>query len=139
MKLAIGNGEGHLRTRIALKRATPKPPSPRPAGVPAWRLVVAVGLLLGLGAAALPVAWGATQAVQEDTLFIVHLKNGKQLRASRYWEVGEDYRFEIFGGVVGLEKRDVARIEAIQRGAMATPSPPRPRAPSPSSPATSRS
>jgi hypothetical protein len=84
---------------------------------------VTLGILLGLGPApaVLPLVWGATQPAQEDTLYVVHLKNGKQLRASRYWEVGGDYRFELFGGIVGLEKRDVARIEVLQRGLAPTP------------------
>ena len=141
MNLAVENSGADLATRIAVKHATPplgvlpgspagaravgrpKPSPWRATGAPACLLVLTLGILLGLGPApaALPVVWGATQPVQEDNLYIVHLKNGKQLRASRYWEVGGDYRFELFGGVVGLEKGDVARIEVIQRGIAPAP------------------
>ena len=51
--------------------------------------------------------------------YIFHLRNGSQVQTAYYWEEGNEYRLERFGGVVGLNKSDVVRIERIQPGAAA--------------------
>ncbi len=89
----------------------------RSGGVPANRVAAAICLLLFTLVHAPTIVWGATKTAQEDTLYIIHLRNGGQLRTFRYWEAGSDYRIEISNGVVGLHKADVARIEVVKLGA----------------------
>ena len=58
-------------------------------------------------------AWGA-QKYAEEGGYIFHLKNGSQIHTLEFWEEGSDYRIERFGGVIGLHKGDVLRIERVQ-------------------------
>ncbi len=94
--------------------------SPGPGPASARRRGAAVGLLLvvvlAAGATARAASRGSTDAPPE---YIFHLRNGSQVQTAHYWEEGNEYRLERFGGVVGLNKSDVVRIERIQPGAAA--------------------
>jgi hypothetical protein len=46
--------------------------------------------------------WGASYHLQ--------LKNGNEVRTSRYWEEGDEIKFYIYGGVAGIQKEFVARV-----------------------------
>lgn len=86
----------------------------------------------------LPAAAAAVPAQQDEITYIIHLKNGSQLRTSRYWEDSGDYRIDIFGGVVGINKIYVERIEAVRRGSELAAGPlaaPGPAAPAAAAPA----
>lgn len=95
-------------------------PRPGPAlrrGAVASCLLIA---LLGAG----PLAWGASPGSAEaPPEYVFHLRNGSQVQASRYWEQGNEYRLELYGGVIGLNKADVARIERIEPGSARAPVP----------------
>ena len=88
----------------------------RSGGVLAHRVAAATYLLLFALVHAPTIVWGATKTAPEDILYIIHLRNGGQLRTFRYWEAGSDYRIEISDGVVGIHKADVARIEVVKLG-----------------------
>ncbi len=98
--------------------------SPGPGPACARRRGAAVCLLLGVllaaGATARAASRGNTDAPPE---YIFHLRNGSQVQTAHYWEEGNEYRLERFGGVVGLNKSDVVRIERIQPGAGRAPAP----------------
>ncbi len=42
---------------------------------------------------------------------IIHLENGGQLVTPLYWEEGDEIKFFIMGGIVGVEKKAVRKIE----------------------------
>ena len=86
-------------------------------GWPAW---VAVSCLLAL-AIGVSEARGA-QKFSEEGGYAFHLRNGSRIHTPEYWEEGNDYRIERFGGVIGLNKGDVLRIERAQT-ATTTPAP----------------
>jgi hypothetical protein len=46
--------------------------------------------------------WGASYHLQ--------LKNGNEVRTSRYWEEGDEIKFYIYGGVAGIQKEFVTRV-----------------------------
>ena len=95
---------------------------------PAGRRGAAVCLFLAASLAAGAVAWSASRENAEaPPEYIFHLRNGSQVQTSHYWEEGNEYRLERFGGVIGLNKADVVRIERIQPGTARPPAP----APSP--------
>ena len=95
-------------------------PRPGPAlrrGAVASCLLIA---LLGAG----PPAWGASRGSAEASPeYVFHLRYGSQVQTSHYWEEGREYRLERFGGVIGLNKADVARIERIEPGSARAPVP----------------
>jgi hypothetical protein len=76
--------------------------------------------------AAGPMASWAANRESAPPQYIFYLRSGTEVQTSRYWEEGDEYRLERFGGVIGLSKADVMRIERIE--AVAAPSP----APAPS-------
>ncbi len=130
------NGAGRaLPEETPVRDATPFPGVPgggrsgreprlslRPA--PAARPGPAVLLLLVATLAAAPMAWGASpEGTQPPPQYIFHLRSGSQIQTSAYWEEGNEYRLERFGGVIGLNKSDVVRIERLEPGAKATPVP----------------
>jgi hypothetical protein len=55
--------------------------------------------------------------------YIFYLRSGTEVQTSKYWEEGDEYRLERFGGVIGLSKADVVRIERIEPQAPAAPAP----------------
>ena len=43
--------------------------------------------------------------------YIIHLKDGREFVTDRYWEEGEQIKFNRYGGVIGIEKDLVKEIE----------------------------
>jgi hypothetical protein len=66
--------------------------------------------------------WGAEH---EDAppQYTFYLRSGTVVQTSKYWEEGDEYRLERFGGVIGLSKAAVERIERSQPGANPSPLP----------------
>jgi hypothetical protein len=48
------------------------------------------------------VTWGAS--------YLLHLKNGNELRTSHYWEEGDEIKFYVYGGVAGIQKGFITRV-----------------------------
>lgn len=46
-----------------------------------------------------------------DASYIIHLKNGGRFLTPQYWEENHVLKFYIVGGVMGIEKKTVKRIE----------------------------
>jgi hypothetical protein len=44
----------------------------------------------------------------------IHLKNGREFVTDRYWEEGDQIKFERFGGEVGIPKNLVSEIEEVE-------------------------
>jgi hypothetical protein len=63
------------------------------------RLIVFIALIIFQGAS---LTWGAS--------YLLHLKNGNELRTSHYWEEGDEIRFYVYGGVAGIQKGFVSRV-----------------------------
>ena len=59
-------------------------------------------------AAALALLGAATAA---HAAYVIKLKNGNEYVTTRYWHDGEQVLFDAFGGVFGVEKTFVAKIE----------------------------
>ena len=71
-----------------------------------------------------PMAWGAgPEGSQAAPQYTFYLRGGSQIQTSAYWEEGTEYRLQRFGGVIGLNKSDVERIERTEPGAQAAPVP----------------
>jgi hypothetical protein len=50
-----------------------------------------------------------------DAAYIIKLKNGNEYVTSRYWQEGSQVLFDAEGGVFGIEKGFVSRIEKTDR------------------------
>jgi hypothetical protein len=50
-----------------------------------------------------------------DAAYIIKLKNGNEYITSRYWQEGSQVLFDAEGGVFGIEKGFVSRIEKTDR------------------------
>jgi hypothetical protein len=46
--------------------------------------------------------WGAS--------YLLHLKNGNEIKTSHYWEEGDEIKFYAYGGVAGIKKGLVSRV-----------------------------
>jgi hypothetical protein len=46
-----------------------------------------------------------------DAAYLIKLKNGNEFVTGRYWQEGQQLLFDIYGGVFGLERAFVSRIE----------------------------
>ena len=46
-----------------------------------------------------------------DATYIIKLKNGKEYVTTRYWHEGGQVRFDTYGGIFGIERTFVRRIE----------------------------
>jgi len=90
---------------------------------PARRRGAAISLFLMLNAAAGPMASWAAAPENPPPQYSFYLRSGTVVQTSRYWEEGDEYRLERFGGVIGLSKADVLRIERIEPQAPAAPAP----------------
>jgi hypothetical protein len=64
-----------------------------------YRLVLLLGLIV-LQPTSL--TWGSS--------YLLHLENGNELRTSYYWEEGNEIKFFIYGGVVGIQKGFIAKV-----------------------------
>lgn len=54
--------------------------------------------------------WGDWLSVA-DAAYVIKLKNGNEYVTSRYWQEGGQVRFDTYGGVFGIEKAFVTKIE----------------------------
>jgi hypothetical protein len=63
------------------------------------RLIVFMMLIIFQPAGLL---WGAS--------YVLHLKNGNELRTSHYWEEADEVKFYVYGGVAGIQKGFVTGI-----------------------------
>jgi len=45
--------------------------------------------------------------------YVIHLKNGRKIQTTQYWEKGEQILFYLSGQTVGIEKQSVERIETL--------------------------
>ncbi len=43
--------------------------------------------------------------------YVIHLKDGREFVADKYWEEGEQIKFKRFGGIIGIQKDQVKEIE----------------------------
>ena len=46
--------------------------------------------------------------------YIIHLKDGREFTTDRYYEEGDQIKFKRYGGVIGIEKDLVKKIEEIE-------------------------
>jgi hypothetical protein len=46
-----------------------------------------------------------------DAAYVIKLKNGKEYVTTRYWHEGGQVRFDTYGGIFGIEKTFVSKIE----------------------------
>ena len=46
-----------------------------------------------------------------DAAYLIKLKNGNEFVTGRYWQEGQQLLFDIYGGVFGLERAFVSKIE----------------------------
>ena len=63
------------------------------------RVIVFIALIIFQTAG---LTWGAS--------YLLHLKNGNELRTSHYWEEGDEIKFYTYGGVAGVQKAFVSKI-----------------------------
>jgi hypothetical protein len=63
------------------------------------RVIVFIALIIFQTAG---LTWGAS--------YLLHLKNGNELRTSHYWEEGDEIKFYAYGGVAGIQKAFVSRV-----------------------------
>ena len=45
--------------------------------------------------------------------YLIHLKDGREITTSQYWEEGGQIKIHQYGGVVGISKEDVVSIEEV--------------------------
>ena len=50
-----------------------------------------------------------------DASYIIKLKNGREFVTSRYWEEGGQIKFYSHGGVIGIDKNLIGKIEESDR------------------------
>jgi hypothetical protein len=50
-----------------------------------------------------------------DAAYVIKLKNGNEYLTTRYWNEGSQVRFDTYGGVFGVDKSFVAKIERADR------------------------
>jgi cell fate (sporulation/competence/biofilm development) regulator YlbF (YheA/YmcA/DUF963 family) len=55
-------------------------------------------------------AW-ALQAGLADAAFVIKLKNGNEFVTGRHWQEGNQVMFDLYGGVLGLDKVLVLKID----------------------------
>jgi len=55
-------------------------------------------------------AWGGWFSVA-DAAYVITLKNGNEYVTARYWQEGGQVLFDTYGGIFGIEKAFVAKIE----------------------------
>jgi hypothetical protein len=63
------------------------------------KLILFIALIIFQAAG---LTWGAS--------YLLQLKNGNEVRTSRYWEEGDEIKFYIYGGVAGIQKGFVTRV-----------------------------
>jgi serine kinase of HPr protein (carbohydrate metabolism regulator) len=54
-------------------------------------------------------AW-AIEAELADAAFVIQLKNGNEFVTGRHWQEGKQVMFDVYGGVLGVDKNFVSKI-----------------------------
>ena len=54
-------------------------------------------------------AW-AVEAELADAAFVIKLKNGNEFVTGRHWQEGTQVMFDVYGGVVGVDRNFVSKI-----------------------------
>jgi hypothetical protein len=55
-------------------------------------------------------AW-AVEADLADAAFVIKLKNGNEFVTGRHWQEGTQLMFDVYGGVLGVDRKFVAKIQ----------------------------
>ena len=50
-----------------------------------------------------------------DATYVIELKNGNEYVTTRYWHDGSQVLFDTYGGIFGIEKRFVVKIEKTEQ------------------------
>jgi hypothetical protein len=66
------------------------------------RIIVFIVLMIFQAA---DITWGAS--------YLLHLKNGNDLRTSSYWEEGDEIKFYVYGGIAGIQKEFVSGVTTL--------------------------
>ncbi len=48
--------------------------------------------------------------------YILHLRNGRKIEVKDYWEKGDKIQYRRFGGIIGVERKEVVMIESQAGG-----------------------
>lgn len=56
------------------------------------------------------IAW-AIEAQLANAAFVIQLKNGNEFVTARHWQEGTQVMFDVYGGVLGVDKKFVAKID----------------------------
>ena len=59
---------------------------------------IATGVLLGLASTA-------------EANYVIKLKNGKEYVTTRYWQTGQQLFFDVYGGVFGVDRAFISKID----------------------------
>lgn len=54
--------------------------------------------------------------VKQEERYIIHLRNGREVKVADYWQEGNVIKYEIFGGTVGVDRKRVVMIERKSDG-----------------------
>ncbi len=57
-----------------------------------------------------------TPSSDSEHRYTIHLRDERTISTDEYWEEGEQIMYEKFGGVVGVERRDVVKIDDTKSG-----------------------
>jgi hypothetical protein len=68
------------------------------------------GLVYGVVIAACAAWFGVV-----DATYVIKLKNGNEYVTTRYWHDGSQVLFDTYGGIFGIEKRFVVKIEKTEQ------------------------
>jgi hypothetical protein len=52
----------------------------------------------------------AIEAEMADASFVIQLKNGNEFVTSRHWQEGSQVMFDVYGGVLGIDRKFVSKI-----------------------------
>ncbi len=55
-------------------------------------------------------AW-AIEAQLADAAFVIQLKNGNEFVTARHWQEGTQVMFDVYGGVLGVDRKFVVKIQ----------------------------
>ena len=60
------------------------------------------------------IAW-AIEAQLANAAFVIQLKNGNEFVTGRHWQEGTQVMFDVYGGVLGVDRKFVAKIQRSDR------------------------
>jgi hypothetical protein len=55
------------------------------------------------------IAW-AIEAELANAAFVIQLKNGNEFVTGRHWQEGTQVMFDVYGGVLGIDRKFVSKI-----------------------------